>query len=256
MTPDDAVPDRMADEVVVVTGGTRGIGRATTTAFAARGATVVAGYRSDDERAAETRSALESAPGRVETRRFDVADRDAVRDAFEAVAESHGEVTVLVNNAGVLRRSLLLRMDPEEWSETLATNLTGTFNCTGTALRSMIRGDGGSIVNVSSVAARRSWAGQANYVASKAGIEGFTRAAARELARLDVRVNAVAPGLVETGSYSDLVEDDADAGASEDIPLERIARPAEVAECILFLASERASYVTGEVLRIDGGMLA
>lgn len=256
MTPDDAVPDRMADEVVVVTGGTRGIGRATTAAFAARGATVVAGYRSDDEAAAETRAAMDGAPGHVETRAFDVADPDAVRDAFEAVVERHGEVTVLVNNAGVLRHSLLLRMDHEAWSETVQTNLTGTFNCTSTALRSMLRGDGGSVVNVSSVAAHRSWTGQANYVASKAGIDGFTRAAARELASTDVRVNAVAPGLVDTGSYNDLVDEDVDVGESADIPQGRIADPAEVAECILFLSSDRASYVTGEVLRVDGGMLA
>lgn len=255
MTRDADPPEELTDEVVVVTGGTRGIGRATTRAFATRGATVIAGYHSDEEAAAETAAMLGSAPGTVRTRQFDVRSYAEVSDAFADVVETHGDVTVLVNNAGVLRHSLLVRMEPEEWSETVETNLTGTFNCTRNAASSMIRGDGGSIVNVSSVAAKRSWPGQSNYVASKAGINGFTRAAARELANWDIRVNAVAPGLVDTDSYDRLLEDDVDVGESAEIPQGRIAEPDEVAESIVFLASDRASYANGTVLRIDGGML-
>lgn len=256
MNGDIALPNQMDDEVVVITGGTRGIGRATTEAFAARGATVVAGYHSNEEAATETTAALEDAPGTVTTRPFDVRNYEEVSETFEDIVETHGKISVLVNNAGVLRHSLLLRMDPEEWSETIETNLTGTFNCTKSVISSMVREDGGSIVNLSSVAAQSSWSGQANYVASKAGIDGFTQAAARELAHLSIRVNAVAPGLVDTESYNVHAEEDVDVGESENVPQGRIANPEEIAECIVFLASDEASYINGEVLRVDGGMLA
>lgn len=256
MRSDPEPPQRLEDEVVLVTGGTRGIGRATTAAFAARGATVVAGYKSDEEAATATVDDLADLPGTVETTQFDVGDSEAATDAVDEVVDAHGCITSLVNNAGVLHNSLVIRMDPEEWEQTVETNLTGTFNCTKAAARAMFRGDGGSIVNVSSVAAWSCWPGQANYVASKAGINGFTRAVARELAAWDVRVNGVAPGLVDTESYGDLLDRDVDVGETESIPQDRLADPEEVAECIVFLASDRASYVTGEILRIDGGMLA
>jgi 3-oxoacyl-[acyl-carrier protein] reductase len=256
MTPDTVRSDAMDDRVVVVTGGVSGIGRATTEAFAKRGATVVAGYHSDRSAATALCDDLAASPGTVAVRQFDVRDFDAVEDAFAAIADAHGEITTLVNNAGVLTHSLLLRMDPDEWSKTIDTNLTGTFNCTRNVVPSMVRGSGGAIVNVSSVAASSSWPGQSNYVASKAGIDGFTRATARELASLDIRVNAVSPGIVDTGSYEALVDDAVDVADSNEIPQGRIAAPEEVAEPIVFLASDRASYTTGELLRVDGGLLA
>ena len=249
-------PDRMADEVVLVTGGTRGIGRAITEAFAARGATVVACYYSNEEAAAETETAFADAPGEVSTRQVDVRDYGAVDEAFDAVEDDHGQGTVLVNNAGVMSMGLVVRMDPEEWTRTIETNLTGTFNCTRRAVRSMLRGEAGSVVNISSIAGSSSWPGQTAYAASKAGIEGFTRSTARELGGRDVRINAVAPGLVQTATYEDLQEGGFDEASQGSIPQGREADPEEVAECVVFLASERASYVNGEVFRIDGGQLA
>lgn len=244
------------DEVVVVTGGTRGFGRAVTGAFAARGATVVAGYHQNEEAAAETEEALADAPGAVSTRQFDVRDYETVSDAFDGVEESHGPITVLVNNAGIFSFSLLLRVDPGEWSRIIETNLTGTFNCTRRVVRSMLRGGRGSVVNVSSIAGTSTWPGQTSYATTKAGIEGFTRAAARELGGREIRVNAVALGLVQTESYRELLDDGFEDDAQGSIPMGRVAEPAEAAESVVFLASDRASYVNGEVLRVDGGQLA
>lgn len=259
MTEESAVstpPEDMDDEVVVVTGGTRGIGRAVTSEFASRGATVVAGYHSNEEAAAETAEALADAPGEVSTRQFDVREYDDVSDTFDEIEEEYGRITVLVNNAGISSMSLLIRKDPADWSRTIETNLTGTFNCTRRAVRSMIRGDGGSVVNVSSIAGSSSWPGQTSYAASKAGVEGFTRAAARELGGREIRINAVAPGLVKTDTYAELLGDWSDDDNQGSIPQDREADPEEIASCVVFLASDRASYVNGEVLRVDGGQLA
>lgn len=250
------LPETMDDDVVVVTGGTRGIGRAVTGAFATRGATVVATYASDDEAAAETVEAFSDRRGDVSVRRFDVRDATAVSDAFDAITTDHGNVTVLVNNAGVTQRSLLPRTTSADWTEVLRTNLVGTFNCTKHAVSSMIRSDRGRIVNVSSIAAERSWVGQTSYAASKAGINGFTRAAARELGSFGIRVNGVAPGLTDTETYRATAGDGRGDSDDEDIPLGYLADPEEIAECVAFLASPRASYVTGEILRVDGGLLA
>lgn len=248
-------PEDMSEEVVVVTGGTRGIGRAVTEAFAARGATVVAGYLGNEEAAAETADALADAPGEVSTRQFDVREYDEVSEAFDELEETYGSITVLVNNAGVMPSSLLLRTDPDEWSDVIGTNLTGTYNCTRKVARLMLR-EGGSVVNLSSIAGSSSWPGLTGYATSKAGIDGFTRAAARELGGRDIRVNAVAPALVDTGRYEQLRESGFDNTGQAEIPEGRVAEPEEVADCVVFLASERASYVNGEVLRVDGGQLA
>lgn len=252
----DPSPETMADDVVVVTGGTRGIGRAVTGAFARRGATVVATYVSNEEAADAAVEEFSDCRGTVSVRQFDVRNHDAVRDAFEAITADHGQVSVLVNNAGIAADSLLARADPTDWTGVVQTNLVGTFNCTKHAVRSMIRGNGGRIVNVSSVAAERSWVGQTSYAASKAGVEGLTRAAARELGRFGIRVNAVSPGLTDTETYQSATEGGRGDSDDEDIPLERLAEPEEVAESIAFLASSRSSYVTGTVLRVDGGLLA
>lgn len=242
-----------ADRTAVVTGGTRGIGRHITAAFLARGVDVAAVYHDDGDAAAATREALADEPGRVRVYQADVRDGAAVDRVFDAAAAELGELSILVNNAGVVGASPLATMDRSDWDTVVETNLTGTFVCTARMVDRLIRRGGGRIVNVTSVAATRSWVGQSAYAGSKAGVEGFTRAAARELSRFDVRVNAVAPGLVDT-EQTDSV--DTERIVADRVPLDRMASPEEVADCVVFLASDRASYVTGEVVRVDGGLLA
>lgn len=252
MTADPPVD--MSDEVAVVTGGTRGIGRSVCRQLARRGATVVATYNSDDEAARETADELAEYDAETAVRQFDVGNYDAVADAFDGIEDEFGQVTILVNNAGTYGNGLLMRMDPDEWEQVVRTNLTGTFNCTKQVARSMVLGDGGSIVNVSSIGGLRGWAGQSGYAASKAGIIGFTQSVARELGERDIRVNAVAPGYTDTSLLEPM--DSTDITDEEDIPQDRIGDADEIAECITFLASDRASYVNGEVIRADGGLLA
>lgn len=243
------------DDVAVVTGGTRGIGRAVAEQLTEAGARTVATYHADDAAADDTRERLAEYAAPTAVERCDVRDFEAVEALLEDVADEFGSPTVVVNNAGVKRDSLLVRMDPDEWRDVLETNLTGTFNCTRHAARRMLRGDGGRIVNVASIAGERGWSGQANYAASKAGIVGFTRAVARELGGKDVRVNAVAPGYTDTEMFDDLAAERREA-VREATPQGRIAAPDEIAAAIVFLASPAASFVNGEVLRVDGGRLA
>lgn len=251
----EAAPD-LTGEVAVVTGGTKGIGNAVARHLAAAGATTVATYHRDDEAAERAREDLASLDASTAVRRFDVGDSDAVRDAFDAIRDEHGRPTVLVNNAGIARNGTLVRMDDEDWADVIRTNLTGAFYCTREAVLDMLRGDGGAVVNVSSVAGQRGWAGQANYAASKAGLLGFTRSVAREYADRGVRVNAVCPGYVRTDMFDEMT-DDGDAPDDMDlVPQDRAAEPDEVAETVRFLVSEQASYVNGSVLRVDGGRLA
>lgn len=241
-------------DVAVVTGGTRGIGRAVAERLARDGATTVATYAHDDRAAAETERALREEGRACAVRRFDVSEFEAVREAFGAIRDDVGSPSVLVNAAGIMRNGLLVRMDPEAWHEVLDVNLTGTFYCTREAARLMVRGDGGRIVNVASVAAQRGWPGQVNYAASKAGVVGLTRAAARELGGRSIRVNAVCPGYTDTDLYrSELAADD--GSAPDSIPERRVADPGEIADAVRFLAGEESSYVNGEVLRVDGGLL-
>lgn len=243
------------DDVAVVTGGTRGIGRAVAERLASHGATTVATYAHDDEAATATERRLRSHTPESEVRRCDVREYEAVAETFGAVADDLGPPSVLVNNAGVMANSLLVRMSPEEWGRVLDTNLTGSFYCLREAARHMLRGDGGRVVNVSSIAAKRGWAGQANYAASKAGIIGLTRSAARELGDRSIRVNAVCPGYTDTEMYHRELDDASDS-LVDMIPEGRLADPEEIADTIQFLLGDDASYVNGEVLRVDGGLLS
>ncbi|AFK21539.1 SDR family oxidoreductase (plasmid) [Haloferax mediterranei ATCC 33500] len=247
--------DDLSGEVAVVTGGTRGIGRAVAERLAERGATVVATYHSDETAAEQTANALDAHPAETTVEQFDVADYDAVAAAFETIVERYGHPTILVNNAGTMDNGLLLRMTPEQWQRVIDVNLSGTFYCTREAARQMLRSDkrGGRIVNVASVAAQRGWAGQANYAASKAGVLGLTRAAARELGGKDIRVNAVAPGYTDTDMLDASLADE--SAVETDTASGRVATPEEVADVICFLASDTASYVNGEVVRVDDGLV-
>lgn len=244
----------LTDDVAVVTGGTKGIGRAVAIELADAGATTIATYAHDEDAAAATEALLDEYEQACGVERFDVRDFEAVTAAFSDIREAYGPPSILVNNAGVMRNSLLVRMEPEAWDAVIDTNLTGTFYCMRAAVRAMLREREGRIVNVGSVAAERGWAGQANYAASKAGVVGLTRSAARELGDRSIRVNAVCPGYTDTELFR-AEFDDSDGEITDGIPQGRVADPDEIAAAVRFLVGPESSYVTGEILRVDGGLL-
>jgi len=239
--------------VAVVTGGGRGIGRAIAVRLASEGANVAISYRSNDATAEEVAEEVRAAGSLCEIFKGDVASPEDVGALFEGVGEALGQVEILVNNAGLTRDNLMMRMKEVEFDEVLRTNLKGTYLCTRAALRPMIRARWGRIVNVSSVVGLVGNAGQANYAASKAGIIGFTKSVAREVAQRGITANVVAPGYVETeltGSLSDDIKDQ----IRGQIPAGRFAEAEEVAEVVAFLAGEGAGYLTGQTVAVDGGM--
>jgi 3-oxoacyl-[acyl-carrier protein] reductase len=239
--------------VAIVTGGGRGIGRAVAVRLANEGANVAISYRSNDTTAEEVAEEVRAAGVLCKIFKGDVASPEDVAALFEGVGEALGQVEILVNNAGLTRDNLMMRMKEEEFDEVLRTNLKGTYLCTRAALRPMIRSRWGRIVNVSSVVGLVGNAGQANYAASKAGIIGFTKSVAREVAQRGITANVVAPGYVETEltrSLSDEVKDQ----IKGQVPAGRFADAEEVAEVVSFLAGEDAGYVTGQTIAVDGGM--
>lgn len=238
-------------KVALVTGASRGIGRAIATRLAGDGFDVAITYSSDADGAGETVKAIEAAGGKAFALQADVRDVAAVDSAFEQVAEQLGPVAALVNNAGVRRDGLAVRLSDEQWTETIDANLTGAFNCSRAALRQMMRERRGRIVMVSSVSGMHGNPGQSAYGASKAGLIGLARTLAKEYARKKITVNCVAPGPVETAMTEGLVEK-----IVADVPAGRAGTPEEVAAAVSFLVSDEAGYVTGVVLPVDGGMTA
>lgn len=242
------------DKVALVTGGSRGIGRAIATTLAAAGATVVVNYKGNQAAADETLQAIAAADNRASAIQADIAQAAEVEQLFKAVLERHGRLDILVNNAGITRDTLLLRMKEDDFDAVLNTNLRGVFLCTKAALRPMGKARGGRIINITSVVGLMGNAGQANYAAAKAGIIGFTKSTAREMASRGITVNAVAPGYIET-ELTGVLSEQIKTAIRENIPLGRMGTPQDVANLVCFLASDAAAYITGQTLTVDGGMV-
>jgi 3-oxoacyl-[acyl-carrier protein] reductase len=234
-----------------VTGASRGIGRAIAERLASGGATVVCVARGANADA--TAAAITAAGGKAEAFSADVTDAPAVERLVKSVVETHGRLDILVSNAGITRDQLMLRLKRADWDEVIATNLTASFTLCQAAIKPMIRQRSGRIVAIGSVVGQMGNAGQANYAASKAGLIGFCKALAREVASRNVTVNVVAPGFVET-DMTKAIADATKAQWAEQIPLGRIGTPEEIAAAVGFLASDEASYITGQVLAVNGGM--
>ena len=234
-------------KIAVVTGGARGIGKAIALELAKAGNLVVINYNGSEEKARETKAEIEAAGGQADILQCNVADFDACEAFFKAIAEKYGRVDILVNNAGVTKDGLLMKMSEEDF------NLKGTFNCIRHVSRMMLRQRSGRIISLSSVVGLRGNAGQANYAASKAGIIGLTKSAAKELASRGITVNAIAPGFIKT-DMTDVLSDKVKENISASIPMGSMGTAEDVAKAAAFLASDGARYITGQVLRVDGGM--
>jgi 3-oxoacyl-[acyl-carrier protein] reductase len=241
-------------KTALVTGGSRGIGRAIAVTLAAGKAKVAINYAGNEAAAQEAAALCEKAgAAQVKLLKFDVADPAACAKAIDEVVTTLGGLHVLVNNAGIALDQLVMRIKDDEWQRQLDVNLTGTFNLIRAATRPMMKARGGAIVNLTSVVGEMGNAGQAAYAATKAGLIGLTKSVARELASRNIRVNAVAPGFIDTDMTASLPEA-ARTKMLENIPLARLGGAQEVADAVAFLASDKASYVTGEVVRVNGGM--
>ncbi len=243
-----------AERVVVVTGGSRGIGRAIAVRMADANTTIYFNYSTKNSPdAEETARLVEDGGGTVRGALVNIASRQEVQEFFSQIVQECGRVDVLVNNAGIARDGLLVRMKEEDWDRVLGINLKGAFCCIQSVAKTMMKQRFGRIINIASVVGVMGNAGQANYVASKAGMIGLTKTAARELAPRGITVNAVAPGFIDTSMTADLAEKVKEAMLAQ-VPLGRMGQPQDVAEVVAFLASEKASYITGQVIHVNAGM--
>jgi len=240
-------------KTAVVTGGSRGIGRAISLRLGAMGAFVYVNYMSGQDGALETKQMIEQAGGQAEIFGFDVADSKQVKDAFKTITGERSSVDILVNNAGITRDGLMARMKDADWDAVLTTNLKGSFLCAKAASRTMMKNRWGRIVNITSVIGFAGNAGQVNYAAAKAGLVGLTKSMAREFATRNITVNGVAPGYIVTDMTSSLSEEIQDK-IKEEIPMGTLGKPEDIAGAVAYLVSEDAGYVTGQVLHVNGGM--
>ncbi|MCG7407539.1 3-oxoacyl-[acyl-carrier-protein] reductase [Paenibacillus sp. ACRRX] len=240
-------------KVALVTGASRGIGRAIAISLAAAGADVVVNYAGSTAAASETVASIEAMGRRAIAVQANVGKAEEAEQLVKTTLEQFGRVDILVNNAGITRDNLIMRMKEEEFDQVIETNLKGVFNCLKAVTRPMMKQRSGRIINISSVVGVLGNAGQANYVAAKAGVIGLTKASARELASRGITVNCVAPGFIET-EMTDVLSEDMKAQLLAGIPLARLGQPEDIAKAVLFLASEDAQYMTGQTLHVDGGM--
>lgn len=245
---------RFEGKVALVTGASRGIGRAIALALAAEGADVAVNYAGSEAAAKEVAAEIEAMDRKAFVIQADIASTEASTAMVDAVIKEFGRIDVLVNNAGITRDGLLMRMKEEDWDAVITTNLKGVFNCTKAAIKYMMKQKSGNIVNISSIVGVMGNAGQANYCAAKAGVIGFTKATAKEVAARGIRVNAIAPGFIKTDMTSVLSEKVVEAMLAG-IPLNRLGETEDIAKAVLFLASSDANYITGQTLHVDGGMV-
>lgn len=243
----------LKDKVTLVIGASRGIGKAIALAFANEGATVVITYNSKENEAKETVEAMQSMGVTAGYYKCDISNFDDTKKLIENVIKEYGTIDVLVNNAGITKDNLIVRMSEAEFDDVVSTNLKGAFNTIKHISRYMMRNKSGSIVNVSSVVGLMGNIGQINYAAAKSGLIGLTKTTAKELAKYGVRCNAIAPGFIDTDMTNKLPEQ-AKEKLMKELPLNRVGTPEEVANVVTFLASDKSSYVTGEIIKVDGGM--
>ena len=244
---------KLENKVALVTGAARGIGKAIAKALAAEGAVVIVNYNGSAQRAGETVKEIEEAGGKALAIRCNVADFTACKDMIDGIIKEQGRLDILVNNAGITRDGLLMKMSEEDFDSVMDTNLKGAFNCIRHVARQMIKQKSGRIISISSVSGVLGNAGQANYSASKAGIIGLTKATAREVASRGITVNAIAPGFITT-DMTEVLSEAVKTSVTETIPMKKFGKPEDIAQTALFLASEEAAYITGQVICVDGGM--
>jgi 3-oxoacyl-[acyl-carrier protein] reductase len=244
---------KLEGKIALVTGASRGIGREIALEFAKEGANVAVNYAGSEEKAREVVEEMKALGREALCIQCDVSNSEAVQKMMKSVVDHFGGLDILVNNAGITKDNLLLRMKEEEWDAVINTNLKGVFLCTKAAARTMMKKRSGRIINISSIVGITGNPGQANYVAAKSGVIGLTKTTAKELASRGITVNAIAPGFISTDMTENLPEESKEAMIKQ-IPLGRIGEPKEIARVALFLASSDSSYMTGQVLRVDGGM--
>ncbi|WP_400247163.1 3-oxoacyl-[acyl-carrier-protein] reductase [Niallia sp. JL1B1071] len=244
---------KLAGKVAVVTGASRGIGKSIAIELAKQGADIVVNYAGSVDRANEVVKEIEALGRKAISIQCDVSDGDSVNAMMKEALEAFGSIDILVNNAGITRDNLLMRMKDSEWDDVINTNLKGVFLCTKAVTRPMMKQRKGRIINITSIVGVTGNPGQANYVAAKAGVIGFTKTTAKELAQRNITVNAVAPGFITTDMTDKLTEEVKNSMLTQ-IPLGQFGRPEDIANAVVFLASEESSYITGQTLHIDGGM--
>lgn len=244
----------LKEKIALVTGGSRGIGKAIALKLASLGANVVINYTSKQDEALKTKEEIESLGVKCSILKCDVSNTQESQDMIDEVVKEYGRIDILVNNAGITKDNLLMKMKEEDFDAVIAVNLKGVFNCTKAATKPMMKQRYGKIINMASVVGVAGNAGQANYCASKAGVIGFTKSVAKELASRNININAIAPGFIDT-DMTKVLKDDIKESMIKDIPMRKFGTPEDIADLVVFLSSDMSSYITGQVINVDGGMV-